>query len=175
MKIVMIFDQVQAGLGGKENPDLPLGGKTLPIGAASMLEENFKIIDAKVIACLYCGDGFFNKHEDLVKSKISGMIKKLDPDVVICGPAYDYKGYGKMCAVLTKEIMDNTDALAIAAMSKENAETIEEFKNEIDIVRMPKKGGIGLSDSLKNMCILAKKKKEQSNDLDSFIKDVCYK
>ncbi|MGL5415892.1 MAG: GrdB-related putative oxidoreductase [Clostridium sp.] len=175
MKIVMIFDQVQAGLGGKENPDLALGGKSISIGAASMLEENFKEIDAKVIGCLYCGDGFFNKNEELVKSKIVGMIKKLGADVVICGPAYDYKGYGRMCGVLANEINENTNAIAIAAMSKENENTIEMFKDKVDIVKMPKKGGIGLSNSLKNLCVLGRKKKDNTSDLNSFINEVCYK
>lgn len=27
MKVLMIFDQIQAGMGGKEKADLPLGGK----------------------------------------------------------------------------------------------------------------------------------------------------
>ena len=28
MKVMMIFDQTQAGLGGKESPDLPMGRKS---------------------------------------------------------------------------------------------------------------------------------------------------
>ena len=31
MKVLMIFDQTQAGLGGKESPDLKMGGKPMPI------------------------------------------------------------------------------------------------------------------------------------------------
>ena len=31
MKVMMIFDQTQAGLGGKESPDLPMGGKPMAI------------------------------------------------------------------------------------------------------------------------------------------------
>ncbi|MGL5646810.1 MAG: GrdB-related putative oxidoreductase [Clostridium sp.] len=174
MRVVMIFDQVQAGLGGKENPNLPLGGKSISIGAASMLEDNFKDIDAKVVGCLYCGDGFFDLNEELVKSKFVGMVKKLNADFVICGPAYDYKGYGRMCASIANEINEKTDIIAVAAMSKENEKTIEMFKDKIDIVKMPKKGGIGLSKSLKNICVLGRKRKDNSSDLESFVKEICY-
>ena len=33
MKVLMIFDQTQSGLGGKESADLALGGKMMPIGS----------------------------------------------------------------------------------------------------------------------------------------------
>ena len=36
MKVMMIFDQTQAGLGGKESPDLPMGGKAMGIGSCEM-------------------------------------------------------------------------------------------------------------------------------------------
>lgn len=173
MKVLMIFDQTQAGLGGKENPDLPLGGKGMAIGSASMLEPALKEVDGKVTTCLYCGDGFFNKNEDEVKLKMVAMVKKMNPDVVICGPAFNYIGYGRMCAVLAKEINDKTDIPAIAAMSKENEETISAYKDLVNIVIMPKKGGTGLTESLKNICQLAKKK-ANTEDVTEYVKQICY-
>lgn len=173
MKVLMIFDQTQAGLGGKENPDLPLGGKGMAIGSASMLEPALKEVDGKISACLYCGDGFFNKNEDEVKLKMVAMVKKMNPDTVICGPAFNYIGYGKMCAALAKEINDKTDIPAIAAMSKENEETISTYKDLVDIVIMPKKGGTGLTESLKHICQLAKKKASKE-DVTEYVKEICY-
>ena len=41
-------------------------------------------------------------------------------------------------------------------MSEENQDTIAEYKDKIAIVNMPKKGGFGLNDALKNMCILGR-------------------
>ncbi|MEG1002175.1 MAG: GrdB-related putative oxidoreductase [Clostridium sp.] len=173
MKVLMIFDQVQAGLGGKEKPDLPLGGKMMAIGSASMLEKDFKQVDGKIIACLYCGDGFFNKNDELVKTKMVAMVKKINPDVVICGPAYNYLGYGTMCAAISEAIQNNTDIPVITAMSKENEDTIIAYKDIVNIVKMPKKGGIGLSEALNNICVLARKKVDKEN-VDEYIKEVCY-
>lgn len=173
MKVLMIFDQTQAGLGGKENPNLPLGGKTMPIGSASMLEPALKEVNGKVIACLYCGDGFFKENEQEVTLKMTAMVKKINPDVVICGPAFNYAGYARMCAVLAHEINEKTNIPAIAAMSKENEETISEYKDLVNIVVMPKKGGTGLSEALKHICTLARKKVDDE-DIGNYISEVCY-
>ena len=173
MKVLMIFDQTQAGLGGKENPNLGLGGKAMPIGSASMLEPALKEVDGKVIACLYCGDGFFKANEEDVKMKMVAMVKKMNPDVVICGPAFNYPGYAQMCAVLANEINNKTDIPAIASMSKENEETISAYKDLVNIVVMPKKGGTGLNESLRNICRLAKKKAD-GEDISEYAKKVCY-
>ncbi|RDY27116.1 glycine/betaine/sarcosine/D-proline family reductase selenoprotein B [Romboutsia weinsteinii] len=174
MKVVMIYDQVQAGLGGKEKLDIPLGGKTMAIGSSNMLDAGMKEADGKIVACLYCGDGFFDKNKEEVKAKMVGMVNKIKPDVVICGPAYNYEGYAKMCATLANEISTKTNIPAIAAMSKENEDTINSYKDLVDIVVMPKKGGTGLSEALKNICVLAKKKFDNSSDLEDFKSKVCY-
>lgn len=173
MKVLMIFDQTQAGLGGKENPNLPLGGKNMPIGSAHMLEPALKEKDGKVVACLYCGDGYFNDKTKEVRMKMTAMVKKINPDVVICGPAFNYVGYARMCAVLAKDISEKTEIPAIAAMSKENEDTIEKYKDLIKIVKMPKKGGIGLNESLKNICVLAKKMVD-GEDTKNYVKEICY-
>ncbi|QZY55801.1 GrdB-related putative oxidoreductase [Crassaminicella profunda] len=173
MKVLMIFDQIQSGQGGKENPNLPLGGKTMAIGSASMLGPILKKLGGVVVACLYCGDGYFKNNKEEVKFKITAMVKKINPDVVICGPAFNYAGYAEMCAVLAHEINEKTDIPAIAGMSKENERTILDHKDLIDIVVMPKKGGIGLTESLENICTLAKKIVD-GEDTSEYAKQICY-
>jgi len=173
MKVICIFDQVQAGMGGKENPMLPLGGKNLPIGSASMLEPYLKKVDGHVVACLYCGDGFFKENENEVLMKLTAMCKKISPDVVICGPAFNYEGYGEMCAKVAKMIEEKTGIPSVAAMSQECDKTIEDFNKVVDIVKMPKKGGTGLSKALESLCVLAKMKVNKE-DTESFVKKYCY-
>ena len=48
MKVMMIFDQTQAGLGGKESPDLPMGGKPMAIGSCGMFQRFMDQNDGKV-------------------------------------------------------------------------------------------------------------------------------
>lgn len=156
MKIIMIFDQIQSGLGTKDDKMLPLGGKKEVIGPAIMMAPMLKKIGGNVAACLYCGNGTFLENPEEVSRKLCAMVKKLQPDIVICGPAFNFADYASMCAKVAADINKTTGIKAFAAMSEENADTIAEYKDQIAIVKTPKKGGLGLNDSLENMCTLAK-------------------
>ncbi len=155
MKIIMIYDQLQAGAGTKDDHHIPLGAKKEAVGPAIMMEPFLKKIDGKVVSCLYCGDGTFEDNPDEVSRKLCAMVNKLKPDIVMCGPCFNYLGYGKMAARVTYDINQTTDVPAIAAMSSENEETIAEYKEKIHIVKTPKKGGTGLNEALNAMCQLA--------------------
>ena len=155
MKIIMIYDQIQAGAGIKDDHMIPLGAKKEPVGPAVMMGQFLKKIDGHVVACLYCGDGTFEADPDEVSRKLCAMINKLKPDMVMCGPCFNYLGYGKMAARVAYDINNTTGAKAFAAMSVENEETIAEYKDKIHIVKTPKKGGTGLNEALEGMCILA--------------------
>ena len=143
MKVMMIFDQTQAGLGGKESPDLPMGGKAMGIGSCEM-------------STLYCGDGTFLADPELNAKKFAAMAKKFNPDVVICGPCFNYANYGIMAAKSAEVISELTNIPAFAIMSQECEKAIETYKDKVTILKMPKKGGIGLNESLSAMCEYAK-------------------
>lgn len=166
MKVVMIYDQIQAGAGIKDDHNVPLGLKKEVVGPAIMMEPFLKKVGGRVIACLYCGDGTFAENPDEVSRKLCAMINKIKPDVVMCGPAFNYLGYGKMAARVAYDINQTTDAVAIAAMSEENEETIAEYKDKVHIVKTPKKGGTGLNDALEGMCLLTKAMLNKENDTD---------
>ena len=99
MKIIMIYDQIQSGAGIKDDHDIPLGAKKEAVGPAVMMEPFLKKVDGKVVACLYCGDGTYLKNPDEVSRKLCAMVNKLKPDVVMCGPCFNYLNYGKMAAM----------------------------------------------------------------------------
>lgn len=163
MKIIMIYDQIQSGAGIKDDHDIPLGAKKEAVGPAVMMEPFLKKVDGKVVACLYCGDGTYLKNPDEVSRKLCAMVNKLKPDVVMCGPCFNYLNYGKMVARIAYDINQNTSSKAIAAMSDDNQETINEYKDKLCIIKTPKKGGIGLNESLEGCVFLqrlfTKKKK----------------
>lgn len=118
MKVMMIFDQTQAGLGGKESPDLPMGGKPMAIGSCGMFERFMEQNDGKVVATLWCGDGTFKADPELNAKKFAAMAKKFGPDVVICGPCFNYGNYGLMAAKTAMTINEHTDIPAFAIMSR---------------------------------------------------------
>ncbi len=170
MKIVMIYDQIQSGAGTKDDKMVELNIKQELVGPAIMMEQYLKEIDGNVVATLYCGNGYYMVNKDEVIRKLTAMSEKLGADVVMCGPSFNYLEYSQMAAEVAENINKKTSIKAIAAMSEENIETIEKYKNEINIIKTPKKGGTGLSESLKNMCHVAKDMYE-NKDID---KSVCF-
>ena len=56
-----------------------------------------------------------------------------------------------MSAILADYIQKNTECKPVVVCSEENSDVIEKFKDRIVIIKMPKKGGVGLRESLKNM------------------------
>lgn len=173
MKILMIFDQIQAGLGGKEKGDLALGGKKMPIGSANMFEKYLPDVSGQIIATLYCGDDHYLNNKEMVTKKLVAMTQKISPDVVICGPAFNYEKYGLLCAEVGHAIEKQIDIPVVAAMSVECSEAISTHKDNLTIVKMPKKGGIGLTDSLKKILELAQLKVTKQS-IESFTKENCY-
>ena len=172
MKIVLIFDQGLAGAGGKSNPNQGLEIAKGGIGSALMLQPHFAKIKAQVIATLYCGNQYFLDHREAVVLKMTKMVEKIKPDMVVCGPCFNFEDYALMAAMITKNIKENTDVKAVTMMSKENESTIQSYKNDIDIIKMPKKGGTGLSDSFDNLAIYIESK--VNNKDDEKIKDFLY-
>ena len=172
MKIVMIFDQIQSGLGTKDDTMVPLTGKKEAVGPAVMMQPFLKDVDGHVIACLCCGNGTYLANPDEVSRKLCAMVNKLQPDVVMCGPAFNFADYAAMSARVA-DINATTKARAFAAMSEENADTIAAYKDKVAIVKTPKKGGLGLNDSLKNMCRMARALADGA-DIESLKKETCF-
>ncbi|MHC5249349.1 GrdB-related putative oxidoreductase [Enterococcus sp. HY326] len=173
MKIIFILDQIQAGLGGAEKGDQPLGGKYMAIGSVQMFENYLGAVNGEVMATLYCGDDYFAADAETNALKLTAMVKKLNPDVVICGPCFNYDKYGLMAGKVAATITDKLHKPVIAAMSQECAEAIELYKDQVDIVKMPKKGGTGLTESMETMLKLCQLKVNQE-DTTAFTAEYCY-
>lgn len=151
MKILLIFDQGLAGAGGKSNPNQDLAIAKGGIGSALMLKPHFDQVSANIVATLYCGNEYFLNHEKEVVIKMTKMAEKIQPDMVVCGPCFNFEDYALMSAEIAKSIKENTNLNVVAMMSQENESTIKSYKDKIDILKMPKKGGTGLSESFDNL------------------------
>lgn len=173
MKVMMVFDQAQAGLGGKESPDLALGGKSMAIGSSEMFEKIMEGKGGQIAFTIWCGDGTFAADPEINAKKMAAMAKKVEADIVICGPCFNYANYAKMAAKVAFTINELTDIPSFAIMSEECTEAIANFKDKVTILKMPKKGGIGLTQSLTQMCTFAKMLYDKE-DTSAFIEEHAY-
>ncbi|WP_235186332.1 MULTISPECIES: GrdB-related putative oxidoreductase [Enterococcus] len=146
----MILNHLTAGLGSDENAQLPPGGKKTALGPGRRtLNTLFHGHDTEIIATLYCGAQYYLAHQEEVNKKIIGFAKKIVADAVLCGPAMHYANFGMMAAQLSL-VFGVQGIPSVVAMSEENP-AFGRYAKEINIIKMPKKGGIGLNDSYKNI------------------------
>lgn len=157
MRVVLFFDQLQAGLGGKTDTLVPLGVEKGGIGSYGMFSSLLPSIDATVVCTIYCGSQYYFDNRSDVTTKIVKLLHKVKADIVICGPCFDFVDYAKMAGDLALYIKENSDIKVVMACAKECSDTIERYKSIIPIVKMPKKGGVGLNESFKNLILLTQK------------------
>lgn len=164
-KIVLILNHTQAGMGSDEQANLEPAGKKGTIGPGRTLAPYFLEHDCEIVATLYCGDNYFREHQAEVTKKFIVISKKFGAEAVLCGPAMQYDQFGEMCGKLAQAFIE-VGIPAVAAMALENS-AVAVYKSSVPIVKMPKKGGIGLNESFKHMAALvsAMAKKEDVTQL----------
>ncbi|WP_125764207.1 GrdB-related putative oxidoreductase [Companilactobacillus hulinensis] len=174
MKIIVLLDQIQAGLGGKEKADTELGGKKLAMGAADTIDKTLKKKDSEVMATFFCGTEYFSENKDLVSGKITRMLQKMKPDVLLVGPTYDYHDFADMALEVGLAVQTNSDIPVVAMVASEkNEDLVPQFSDKLDIIHMPKKGGTGLSDSIDHALELCNKK-VNNEDISELKSNYCF-
>lgn len=76
MKTIIILDQIQAGLGGDERSDTPLGGKKIAMGSADNVEKALEAVHGEIIGTFYCGPNIINKIKTLYRENFQKWLKK---------------------------------------------------------------------------------------------------
>jgi len=150
LRIVQFLNQVQAGLGGDESMDIKPQSQNGAVGMGMLLKTISMRNGADIIGTITCGDNYFLENKESATEEILDMIVKFNADVVLCGPALNYKRYGECCGHLTLSVQDKLKIPTFAAMSKDSTGT-ELFRKKIDIIETPNRGGIGLNSSLKKI------------------------
>jgi betaine reductase len=174
MKVIVILDQIQAGLGGKERANTPLGGKKIALGSADTTAKALKKVNGEVIGTFYCGTEFYRDNSDLVQEKFTKMAQKMEADVVILGPTYDYPEFSKMACEIAAAFNEKVNIPVIQATAIEkNEDLIPKYKDNLVIVKMPKKGDTGLSDSIDHLAEGCEKI-AKNEDLEAFKVSYCY-
>ena len=150
IRIVQFLNQVQAGLGGDERMDIKPQAQNGAVGMGMLLKSISMVNGADIIGTVICGDNYFLENKEKAIEDITDMIKKFNANVVICGPALNYKRYGECCGYLALSIQDKLNIPAFAAMSKDSTGT-ELFRKKIYIIVTSNRGGTGLNNSLRKI------------------------
>ena len=129
MRIVLFFDQIQAGAGGEEQAQAPLSVERGGVGAFLTLQPYINNVPATVVATTYSGADFFRVHREHVIEKMIGLLRKVKADVLLCGSCYNYEPYAEMATQLASAVQTKLATCQPLVMcSQENEKVITEYK-----------------------------------------------
>lgn len=119
LRVVHYLNQFFAGLGGETANDTPLQSKDGAIGPGRALQQVLGK-EGVVVATIYAGDDYFVSNQEASVEGVEGHLRKLRPDVVFAGPAFDAGRYGLACALVCKAAWE-MGIPAVTGMHPENA------------------------------------------------------
>jgi glycine reductase complex component B subunit gamma len=118
-KVVYYVNQFFGQIGGEDKASMEPEVHEGTIGPA--LGFNGLIKDSgDVVATIICGDNYFNEHKADALEKITGIIKKHNPDIFVAGPAFNAGRYGMACGEIGKYVFEQFKIPVVTGMYKEN-------------------------------------------------------
>ena len=132
VKVVHYLNQFYAGKGGEEMANLPPEKVKGFVGPGMAFNAAFKG-EAEIVATVFCGDSYFNENKEAIDTVIA-MIKEEQPDIVICGPAFNAGRYGVACGTVASEVKAQLGIPTLTGMYDENP-GVDMFKSKTIIMK----------------------------------------
>lgn len=154
LKVVHYINQFFANIGGEEKADYEPELREGCIGPGMAFNQAFDN-EAEIIATVICGDSYFNENIDTAKKTVLDMISSQNPDVVVCGPAFNAGRYGVACGTVAAAVKEELNLPVLTGMYKENPGA-DMFKTKVYVVST-KNSAAGMRNAVKVMAPLALK------------------
>lgn len=153
LRVVQYINQFFANIGGEEKADYQPELREGAVGPGLAFNQNFGE-NAEIVATVICGDSYFNENVDSALETVMSMIKSQNPDLVVCGPAFNAGRYGVACGTVAAAVKKENIPV-VTGMYKENPGA-DMFKKEVYIVST-KNSAAGMRDAVKKMAPLGLK------------------
>lgn len=118
-KVLYYINQFFGQIGGEEMAHVAPTFEEKAVGPAMgfnrALEGN-----AEVVGTVICGDNYFNENLDASLKFLKEIMDKVNPDIVVAGPAFNAGRYGMACAGVAKYVTENYDIPVVTGMFEEN-------------------------------------------------------
>lgn len=118
LRVLHYLNQFFGGIGGEDKAGLAPELREEALGPGRLLEQQLGG-QHQVVATLIIGDNFFQDEQDQAIEAVKSALQKVQPDVVVAGPAFLSGRYGIACAEVV-QIAQNAGIPAVAAMNSEN-------------------------------------------------------
>jgi len=119
LRVVHYLNQFFGGIGGEESADVGLQVREGPVGPGLGLQQALGE-RGRIVATIICGDNYFNNQMEAAKAAALQAVEKVQPDVVVGGPAFNAGRYGVACGEVCKEVAERIGIPTVTAMYPEN-------------------------------------------------------
>ena len=119
IRVVHYLNQFFGQIGGEDQAHITPMVKEGVVGPGMALKAQLGD-SAEIVATVICGDSYFNENIDQVALEVVELIAQHNPDIVVCGPAFNAGRYGVACGAVAKAVFDKLDIPAVSAMYEEN-------------------------------------------------------
>lgn len=154
IRIAHYINNFFAGEGGEEAAGMGPKFYDGPVGPGLAFESAFGE-DFEIVGTIVCGDNYFGEHLEETKDAILDMLKPLDAQLFIAGPAFNAGRYGVACGTVAKAVEDVYGIPVITGMYPENP-GVDMFKKDLYIVET-KNSAAGMRKAVPIITRLGKK------------------
>ena len=152
-RIVFYTNQFFGQIGGEDKASIKPEIKSGAIGAANAFAGLLE--DCEIIATIICGDNYYAENMDKAREYICSEIKKLSPDMLIAGPAFNAGRFGMACGDICATAQERFNVPTVTGMYHENP-AVELYKSATCIVET-KNSAVGMKTAVPAMAYVANK------------------
>ena len=133
LRVVHYVNQFFGGIGGEDKANV--GPKMIdePTGPGRAIQAALGE-RGEVIATAICGDNYFAENMERACAEIIEMMRPLNPDVLIAGPAFEAGRYGVACGAICNAAKEKLGIPVVTGMFEENP-GVDLYHKEVLIVR----------------------------------------
>ena len=154
IRVVQYINQFFAQIGGEEKADIKPELREGAVGPGLALNQAWGD-EAEVVATVICGDSYFGENLEKAQAEVLEMVKSVNADMFISGPAFNAGRYGVACGTIAKAVKENLGLPVLTGMYVENPGA-DMFAKDVLIVST-KNSAAGMKDAIKKMAPLALK------------------
>jgi betaine reductase len=154
VRIVLYLNQFFGQLGGEEAAAEPPRAISDPVGPGRALAGLLQT-DEAFVGTVICGDSYFADQPEAAGATCLELMRPLQPDIVLAGPAFNAGRYGVACGALAEILQRELGVTVVSGMYAENP-AVELYRKQVPIVKTGLSAA-SMRDTLKAMLALARK------------------
>ena len=154
LRVVHYVNQFFAGVGGEDRAGDRPQARTGPVGPGLALQKALGDA-AEVVATVWCGDDYFNEHEQDAVGALLDLIRPHAPDLLVAGPAFNSGRYGLACGRLCASVGETLGIAVVTGMHPDNP-GVEVHRQRVHIVESGR-SPVSMAETMARMAALGLK------------------